>query len=466
MQPTIYYSIPAFIQDWLIDHGYPFPWKPMQAFINGWEETLRADGEFWNYRETSDGVTYEVHRRSIKPARRVCEEWASLILNEDTIIATEDEACTEWLQDFLYRAAFQTKGQELVSDSMALGTAAWALWYDADKEELLILRYDARMVVPLAWDVNGVTDCAFATVSVIGGRSYNQLQLHVKDGDYYHIRTVCFDDEGKEVTPEGVIPDFNTGCDTPTFAIVRPALKNRYVDFSPYGQSIIAGHEDVFKSVDLAYDAIYNEVDLAKMRVFIADTMLEHVETTRNGQTSRRMIPFGRSDATIYRKVTTTEDTIHEYAPAMRTDSQMQAYRLAVQTMGDVTGFGVNYFDIDKTGGIRTAKEVSADSSALMRNVKKHENVIGAAISQLCKAILHFARAFMGVSLPDEGQITVNFDDSIITDTLSEKQQDLAEVAAGVMPKWEYRVKWYGDSEEHAKQVVDTEAIEAFPMMG
>ena len=460
---TTYYSIPACVTDWLRQHGYPNPWGQMASYINGWEALLRADGDFWDYSESDGERTYKVHRRSVKPARRVCDEWASLILNEDTVIATEDETCTDWLQAFLHDAAFQTKGQELVSDSMSLGTAAWTLWYDADASELKIRRYDARMILPLTWDEDGITECAFATAAVVRGELFNQLQLHVKgEGGTYEIRTVLFDADGHEREVEGVLPSFETGCETPTFAIVRPAIKNRLVDFSPYGQSIIAGHEDVLKSVDLAYDAIFNEVDLAKMRVFVADTLLEF---NTSGDGKKRVIPFGKNDATIYRKVMSTDDVIHEYAPAMRTEAQLRAYRLAVQTMGDECGFGVNYFDIDKAGGIRTAKEVSADSSALMRNVKRHENVVGAAIVQLCRAILHFGRTFMGAWLPDEGQITVNFDDSIITDTMTEKQNDLAEVAAGVMPKWEYRVKWYGDSEEHAREMVKGEP-QAFDLMG
>ena len=35
--------------------------------------------------------------------------------------------------------------------------------------------------------------------------------------------------------------------------------------------------------------------------------------------------------------------------------------------------------------------------------------------------------------------------DSIITDTAAEKQQDMAEVAAGLMLANEYRAKWYGE---------------------
>ena len=38
---------------------------------------------------------------------------------------------------------------------------------------------------------------------------------------------------------------------------------------------------------------------------------------------------------------------------------------------------------------------------------------------------------FMGASLPEEDDMSVIYDDSIIQDTVSEKQQDMAEVAAG-----------------------------------
>ena len=52
----------------------------------------------------------------------------------------------------------------------------------------------------------------------------------------------------------------------------------------------------------------------------------------------------------------------------------------------------------------------------------------------------------LGVALPDEGNVSVIYDDSIVQDTASEKQQDMAEVAAGLMTPEEYRQRWYGDA--------------------
>ncbi len=52
----------------------------------------------------------------------------------------------------------------------------------------------------------------------------------------------------------------------------------------------------------------------------------------------------------------------------------------------------------------------------------------------------------------DEGSVRVLFDDSIIQDTEAEKTRGMKEVAAGLMLPWEYRVRWYGESEDVARR--------------
>ena len=44
-----------------------------------------------------------------------------------------------------------------------------------------------------------------------------------------------------------------------------------------------------------------------------------------------------------------------------------------------------------------------------------------------------------------------NFSDSVLIDEETERKQDMADVAAGFMHHWEYRMKWYGEDEETAK---------------
>lgn len=114
--------------------------------------------------------------------------------------------------------------------AFGLGTGAWALWVDAGAGEVRVCRYDARMVVPLTWDEEGVSECAFVTRAFWRGRAVDQVQLHLKgagceifppgetqradagpdgcpeDGigsETYRIVTACFDREGNRMEPEG-----------------------------------------------------------------------------------------------------------------------------------------------------------------------------------------------------------------------------------------------------------------------
>lgn len=87
-----------------------------------------------------------------------------------------------------------------------------------------------------------------------------------------------------------------------------------------------------------------------------------------------------------------TEDTITEFAPALRTEAQGKAFRLAPQVLGDLVGLGVDYFNTDDVGYVKTATEVSSDNSALMRNIRKNENALQGALVDVSHAAMACAR--------------------------------------------------------------------------
>ena len=460
------YWVPDCVRSYLRGLGFRLPLEDMEPHIRAWHSWMQGVGSFYDYRDTDGfGRVYEVHRRSIHPAMRVCREWGSLLLNDKTMVVCEEQACTDWLSSFLTKTNFMAMAQETVVRSFGLGTGAWALWVDAGNRRVRIRSYDARMVIPLTWDEGGVTECAFVTKAFYRGRAVDQLQMHLKGGprvreglgdaaaagacqdgsSTYRIITRCFDEHGVEVEPAGVCAEYDTGCTMPTFAIVKPAVDNTVVDMSPYGQSVFADAVDVLQAVDLAFDALINEVDVSKMRIFLSDVMFEKDVDGRRGAA----IPFGRQDCTVFRKVMSTEDTIQEFAPTLRTSAQVDAFRVALQVLGDICGFGISYFDFDNSGYVKTATEVSSDNSALMRNIRRHERSLEGSIRAIVHALLCVERGF-GEALPDEGLVSVSFDDSIITDTATEKAQDMAEVGV-VMHPWEYRAKWYGEDEVTAR---------------
>ena len=395
-------------------------------------------------------------------------------MTKDVKVVCEDQEATDWIGSFFSSTNFMA--QATVVRAFGLGTGAWALWVDLGRKKVRIRHYDARMVKPLTWDEDGITECASATRAFYRGKAVGQLQMHLKgsagfsadlsqsslsssshglsnglltmdDEETYKIVTVCFDHEGNELSPVGVAPVFDTGCPFPTFGIVKPAVTNTRVDMSPpYGQSVFADVVGAVQAVDLTFDALINEVDVSKMRVFLSDVLFD-CEKSGNKTIS---IPFGKQDCTVFRKVMSTEDTIQEFAPALRTASQSEAFRIALQILGDLTGFGIGYFDFDESHGyVRTATEVSSDNSALMRNIRRHENALWSPVSDITRAVMCVSRGF-GEGIPDEGVINVMYDDSIIQDVAAEKAQDMAEVGVA-MAAWEYRQKWYGEDEKTAK---------------
>lgn len=431
------YWVPEHVRAWLEGLGYALPLSAMEGHVRAWWRWMRALGDFYDYRDV-DGVgrLYEVHRRSLHPAMRVCRGWGSLLLNDKTQIACGATTRGWWCRSL---------------------------------------------------DGPDVTECAFVTRVMWRGEPLDQVQLHVRggrgafgiehapggdgagmrggadgapgcapgaggDGGAYRIVTACFDKNGQEVRPEGVLPVYETGSVWPTFSIVRPAIDNARADCSPYGQSVFADAVDAVQAVDLAFDAMVSEIDNGKMRVFLSD-MLFDVE----GEGGRRVsIPFGRRDCTVFRWVKSVEDVIQEFAPTLRTGAQLQALRAALQMLGDLCGLGIGYFDIDEHGRLKTATEVSSDNSALMRNIRRHEYALERVLAGMAHALLAVARG-LGEELPCEGRVRVGFDDSIVTDTAAEKAQDMAEVAAGLMQPWEYRVRWYGEDEETARRALLTE---------
>lgn len=94
-------------------------------------------GGFYDYRDKDGlGRVYEVHRRSIHPAMRVCKEWGSLLLNEDVKVVCEDQKATDWIGELFSSTIFMAQAQATVVRAFGLGTGAWALWVDLDRKKV------------------------------------------------------------------------------------------------------------------------------------------------------------------------------------------------------------------------------------------------------------------------------------------------------------------------------------------
>ena len=373
-------------------------------------------------------VTEEMLRLGM--AKKVCEDWATLLLNEKVSIKSGEYDDT--LKAILERNNFDEQGNQLVEIAFALGTGAFVEYYN-NKKEIDIDYIRADMIYPLSWNNGVITECAFGSEKIINGRKCIYLQIHrfgnieyKENNKFYYIENAYFDKEnGKELPPNNVQSVVATKSTIPLFQIIKPNIINNIDLDSPLGISIYANAFDQLKACDSIYDSYINEFILGKKRILVPISLAK-----------KRMQADG-----VEAPVFDPNDTVFYALPGDR-NSEMkpesidmtiraQEHELGIQRALDLLslkcGMGTGRYKFDSSG-VKTATEVISDKSDLYQNLKKNEKIIKSAIIGLVKAI-----AFLDGK--NNVKVTVDFDDSIIEDSNTTIDRNIKLTQAGLRSK-------------------------------
>lgn len=470
---------------WLKDKGYKVPDTGMDSYINLWWEWFCSTTAFYDSTNlAADGKTYKVERITMNLAKMLCEDWAGVLFNDETVVNfagvtdADDDADIEatldytndWLQGWIRNSGLFENSSPL-ERAFGLGTAGWALGLQDINEDgtinpeasVILQWYDARSIIPLNWDNSGVTIAAFLLPVVIDGEELTQVTLHSPDENgFYTIQTGFLKDGGKQVNIDGYTTVLNTHSTTPTFALFSPAIDNTYVSHSPLGMSIIDRCIGTIKIADGAFDNLWKDLFLGQKMLMLSESMLEQDE---NGA---YIVPRAQSQQLFMKMESDSieqNEMIHEYNPDLRVEDNRSAINTGLSLLGKRAGFGLEYYELDKSGtAAKTAKEVAASNAELLRNAKKHEQNIEPAIVQICEAAIELAREYIDPSLVSvQGMLSVHFGDTIVEDDSAERENDRADVAAGLLPRYRYIMKYHGVDEETAKAWCEPDVNDAMP---
>ncbi len=436
--------------------------------IDEWNRWYTGSGTEFHRTRVNNGLSVIEHDLcQMNMAKKIAEDWANLLMNEKTRIDTDDDQATEFLQGkngksgVLGENDFWASINQLVEQSFALGTGAVVLRLENARvdgtgfllpspEGTVGLEYvTAPNIIPLSWQGNAVTDAAFVGTLTMGGQTVTYLQIHRKEKDGYVIDSVCFSNKtGKKVPlPEGICPTLRTGSDTPWFVIIKPNIVNNLTNL-PMGISVYANSIDILKGLDLCYDSFNMEFYLGKKMVFLRkDLMMQDQEGRIYApQDCNRQLFMYIGDKNV------DGDLLpQEFNPALRVEDHTKAIQQHLNYLSCKCGFGDRYYRFDGNFSPATATEVISEDAALYRTVRKHEILLEQPLVRLIKAILEIAKDVLGVSMKDDVNVSVLFDDSIIEDRTAEQKRDMELVSMGLMLDWEFRMKHYGETEEIAK---------------
>lgn len=419
------------IREWLVENKYNTATDETYSHILEWLEWYQNDVEkFHKYKVFNGVVTKEEERYKLGMAKKVCEDWANLLLNEKVAIKAGNYE--KRLQEVLDNNNFLVRANQLIEMAFALGTGAIVEYLDG--EEVMIDYIRADMIYPLSWDNGDITECAFGSVRVIDGKEVLYLQIHrlgkadnEEDSEHYYIENKYIDrKESKELDPpEGVIPLVPTGYDKPLFQIITPNICNNIDLDSPLGVSVFANAIDQLKGCDLVYDSYMNEFVLGRKRILVPISFAK-IQMEKDGVAAPA---FDASD-TVYYQMPGDRDSnlkLTEVDMSIRANEHELAVQRSLDVLALKTGLGAGRYQFDSSG-VKTATEVISDKSDLYQNRQKNAIIVNAALIKMVEAI-----AFLDAER--EVEVSIDFDDSIIEDTNTTIDKNIKLVQGGLRSK-------------------------------
>ena len=432
--------------------------------------------KFHFYRVYGGRGTYtRCRRHSMGMAKKVSQDVADLLLNEKVTITLADEKTDKYVKKVLSDAKFSTMGNEYQERKAAKGTVAYVPYLVGEvteegeivNGEVKINYLDAPNIFPMSWENGVVKECAFVFPKVYRQKNYAHIQFHkLEAGQYVIENTVveCTRGAGTELTKEEwrQIPAFadltdriETGSKERQFVIDRLNIVNNADEdgTNPMGIAIFANSIDTLRKLDLEYDSYANEFSLGRKRIFVAPEML----SDKNGNPT-----FDSNDTVFYQLpedyMTNAKDPIKEVNMELRTEAHSKAINDDLNYLSFKCGFGTERYKFDG-GNITTATQVISENSDLYRSIVKHELILSDVLKELIRIIIRLGIAANTPGLKLDTEITIAFDDSIIEDKKSERQDDRQDVSMGVMRLEEYRAKWYGETLEEAAKKLPEPAL-------
>lgn len=430
-------------------------------FLDMWEEWYSGNVKsFHNYKVYNGKKHINLKRYSLGMAKKVCEDWANLLMNEKTDITLSDENSQKILENIFEQNDFWLKANKNVEKYMALGIGAWVLSVDnlSLNEYGEILDRDAKIkisfmygdkIIPITIKDDDIVECAF--ISIFTGGANICIHKLAEDGTYDIINIKATGSNDNYTFNEDDVYVFSTHSDTKWFQILQPNIVNNIDVDSPLGVSVFANSIDTLKEIDLVFDSLQNEFALGKKRVFINVR-----ETSISMKSGEEVETFDTNDVVFYYLPESDDgkQLIQDSTQTLRVNDHQVALQQLLNILSYQCGFGTEHYKFN-AGSVSTATQIISENSEMFRNIKKHEILIEKAFINFVKAIIYAVNTFTSNKMNASSEIEVKFDDSIIEDKTSEIANDRLDVSMGVMSKAEYRSKWYGEPIKEAEAKIN-----------
>ena len=458
------------IQQYLKKIGFDTVDMSFYSQIEQWQQWYQGKvKKFHNYEAYNGKQKVMCERLSLQMAKKVCEDWANLLMNEKVTITIEGDREQQVIDTVLENNNFIVKSNESQEYKAAYGTVAYVPYMQnvevlqntgevigANIKDIHINYVTGDFIFPLSWENGKIKECAFGAVKVIEGKEYFYLQMHTLEHNDYVITNLLFDNTNGQMLEieninsvkgfENVAKRIVTKTNKPQFVIDRMNIVNNINKNNPMGIAVFANSIDVLKAIDIVFDSYNNEFILGRKRIMVAEEALQ-IENSK-------MI-FDPTDMAFYRLPEGINDDnfIKEIDMSLRANEHEIALQNRLNLLSAKCGFGENHYKFEQ-GSITTATQIISENSSLFRTLKKHEIILECAIRELVQILLWLGNQYLNLSLNEKAEVAIDFDDSIIEDRQTELTDMRLDVSAGLLKPELYIMKKYKVDEQTAKNMM------------
>ena len=479
---------------YLKDKGYSTVSTDYYNYIELWESWWKNEVDFHKYH---DQTGKERKMFSLGMAKRLAEDWSSILFSERDEISTETKTAkqTKINNEYLNKQLKVLKVYKdlpiAIEKAVAMGTVGAIIrvkhakvdkqgrLYADERTKLDIIYLEASQIVPLRIEHGVIIDVAIVSENTVKSKKEYYVELHQlkydkKQGkEIYEISNNYLDENGNEINKEGIVKSYTINSSVPLFSIIKPAIANpidiKYNNVNGMGFSVYGTAIDQLIACDITYNNFVMDFYLGGKKVFynkkITKTKTRQIKDS-NGNVREEEYEVYPDDvmkqqwATYGEEIENLKDNpvVTEYNPKLRVEEDKAGIQFALDMLSFKAGLGTKYYEFNGTSVV-TATQYVGDRQDLIVNANKHRKSVDDFVSGICKAILLLARVVLKENVTEDCTVTITDKDGFLVDTETAKQEFRKDIAQGIRKAWEYRVKFLGEDEETAKAMTANEEI-------
>lgn len=221
------------------------------------------------------------------------------------------------------------------------------------------------------------------------------------------------------------------------------------IDFtSPLGVPVYKKAINLIEEADKQYSRYLWEYEGGELAIDASEDIFEK-------RKNEIILPSGKER--LYRSydidVAKNDKFIDVYAPTLRDSNYADGFNNILKRIE--FNCGLSYGDLSDPQAIeKTAEEIKTSKQRKYTSVTSIQNSLEKVLNHVAYIMSVYAVGMNKVKGTNV-QLEISWGDSVLIDSEKQRTIDLQEVNAGLLPRWKYKVKWQGMSEQEAKAEED-----------